>query len=366
MPPSFPAVSARRIGGLVRLALAGLVLARLSRGRRRRTPLVGRTGPSGAVSIVVPARDEAARIGPCLEGLLDDPAVSEVVVVDDRSADGTAGLARSLGARVVAGAPLPEGWVGKQWALQQGIEAARSDVVVLLDADTRVRGGLVGAVFKELGAADLVSIAPRFVCRDAFLRWLHPSMLATLTYRFGPLGAEGPGPPPHRAIGNGQCLGARREALLRSEVLRRTRGHMTDDIALVRALALDGWRVSFVDGADLLSVEMYASAAEAWREWPRTLAMADVTSPGWKVLDSGVMALVMAVPVVAFASGRAGRLDWTLLAVRVALLGALARFYERRGLAFWLSPLADPVAVGRLVYATLRPVRAWRGRSYGS
>jgi len=51
--------------------------------------------------------------------------------------------------------------------------------------------------------------------------------------------------------------------------------------------------------------------------------------------------------------------------VRVALLGALGRFYERRGLAFWLSPLADPVAVGRLVYATLRPVRAWRGRSYG-
>ncbi|MEJ7716636.1 MAG: hypothetical protein WKF31_01245 [Thermoleophilaceae bacterium] len=123
-------------------------------------------------------------------------------------------------------------------------------------------------------------------------------MLATLTYRFGPLGAEGPGPPPHRAIGNGQCLGARREALLRSEVLRRTRAHMTDDIALVRALSAERWRVSFVDGADLLSVEMYASAAEAWREWPRTLAMADVTSPPWKVLDSGVMALVMAVPVL--------------------------------------------------------------------
>jgi len=123
--------------------------------------------------------------------------------------------------------------------------------------------------------------------------------------------------------------------------------------------------VSFVDGADLLSVEMYASAAEAWREWPRTLAMADVTSPAWKALDSAVMVLVMAVPVLRLASGRAGHLDRALLVVRVALLGALGRFYERRGLPFWLSPLADPVAVGRLVYATLRPVRAWRGRSYG-
>ena len=315
--------------------------------------------------MVVPARDEATRIGPCLEGLCADPAVGEVVVVDDRSEDGTADLARSLGARVVAGAPLPEGWVGKQWALQQGIEAARSKVVVLLDADTRVRSGLVGAVLEELGEADLVSVAPRFVCRDALLRWLHPSMLVTLTYRFGPLGAVGEAPPPHRAIGNGQCLGARREALLRSEGLRRTRSHMTDDIALVRALSADGWRVSFVDGADLLSVEMYASAAEAWREWPRTLAMADVTSPAWKALDSAVMVLVMAVPVLRLASGRAGHLDRALLVVRVALLGALGRFYERRGLPFWLSPLADPVAVGRLVYATLRPVRAWRGRSYG-
>jgi len=318
----------------------------------------------GAVSVVVPARNEAARIAPCLECVTADPAVSEVVVVDDRSDDGTGDLARSLGARVVEGAPLPEGWIGKQWALQQGIEAARHEFVVTLDADTRVRSGLVGAVVERLGEADLVSVAPRFVCRNALLRWLHPSMLATLTYRFGPLGADGPGPPPHRAIGNGQCLGARREALLRSEVLHRTRAHMTDDIALVRLLAAERWRVSFVDGADLLSVEMYASAAEAWREWPRTLAMADVTSSAWKVLDSAVLALVMAAPVLRVATGRSGPLDWGLLALRVALLGALARFYERRGLAFWLSPLADPVAVGRLVYATLRPVRTWRGRSY--
>lgn len=358
-------MSARRIGGLVRLLLAGLVLARLSRGGRRRAPLAGRSGPLDAVSVVVPARNEAHRIGPCLEELVADPGVAEIVVLDDRSEDGTAELARSLGARVVAGTPLPDGWVGKQWALQQGIEAAGSDVVVLLDADTRVRRGLVGAVLEELRDADLVSVAPRFVCRDALLRWLHPSMLATLTYRFGPLGAEGEAPAPRRAIGNGQCLGARREALLSSDVLRRTRAHMTDDIALVRALAADGWRVSFVDGADLLSVEMYASAAEAWREWPRTLAMADVTSPAWKALDSAVMVLVMAVPVLRLASGRAGHLDRALLVVRVALLGALGRFYERRGLPFWLSPLADPVAVGRLVYATLRPVRAWRGRSYG-
>lgn len=313
--------------------------------------------------MVVPARDEAARIGPCLDGLAADPAVGEVVVVDDRSQDGTAQVARARGARIVEGRPLPEGWVGKQWALRQGLEAAARDVVVLLDADTRPRPGLVGAMVEELTGSDLVSVAPRFQCRGAALQALHASMLCSLTYRFGPLGAS-ERPRPSRVVGNGQCLGVRRDALLRSAGLERTRANMTDDIALLRTLSADGWRVSFVDGADLLEVEMYASAADAWREWPRTLAMADVTSAGWKVLDLATLVLVLALPVVRALAGRAGWVERGLLAVRVALLFALARFYRPRGAGFWLSPLADPLAVARLVSATVRPVRVWRGRTY--
>jgi len=355
----------RRLFFFLQLGAAGAVLARLARGRRRRAPLAPVDGgPAEGVSVVVPARDEAGRIGPCLEALAADLAVSEVVVVDDRSGDGTAEVARGLGARVVVGEALPDGWVGKQWALAQGLEAAREPVVVFLDADTRPRPGLVGALAEELGRADVVSAAPRFICSSAAQRALHPSMLATLTYRFGALGAEGPAPPTHRTVGNGQCLAARREPLLRADALRRTRSHMTDDIAFLRALAGDGWRVAFVDGADLLQVEMYASAREAWREWPRTLAMADVTSPVWRVLDLGALWLTMALPALRLLLGRSGWLDRGLLAVRFALLGALGRFYRPRGPAFWLSPLLDPAAVARLTWATVRPVRAWRGRTY--
>src|SRR3954451_4938201 len=83
---------------------AATVLARLARGRRRRPPLaVPATPPAGTISAVVPARDEAARIGPCLTALLADPHLAEVVVVDDGSTDATAQLARRLGARAVPG-----------------------------------------------------------------------------------------------------------------------------------------------------------------------------------------------------------------------------------------------------------------------
>src|SRR5215207_3711693 len=124
---------------LAQAAAAGLALARLARGRTRRPPLSGNglPEPEDDVTVVIPARAEAARIGPCLEGLRGDPDVAEIVVLDDRSSDWTGEVAAAAGARVVQGAPLPAGWVGKPWALQQGLGAARSEWVVTLDADTR-------------------------------------------------------------------------------------------------------------------------------------------------------------------------------------------------------------------------------------
>src|SRR5215216_7281678 len=93
------------------LGAGAVVLARLARGRSRRPPLAA-ARTVRRVSVVIPARDEAARIGPCLAGLAGDPDVLEVVVVDDGSSDATAAVARAAGARVVAGAPRA-GWVGK-------------------------------------------------------------------------------------------------------------------------------------------------------------------------------------------------------------------------------------------------------------
>ena len=136
----------RRAFSVLQALAAAVVLVRLGRGRRRRPPLAAPppgTGPALGVSVVIPARDEERRLEGCLRPLLDDPDVGEVVVVDDRSTRRTADVARRLGARVVAGAELPAGWVGKPWALQQGLEAAGGDVVVTLDADTRPRAGLV-------------------------------------------------------------------------------------------------------------------------------------------------------------------------------------------------------------------------------
>ena len=337
---------------------AAAVLARLARGRRRVAPLEPRP-TTRTVSVVIPARDEADRIGPCLDGLTD---VDEVIVVDDQSSDGTADMARAHGGRVIAGAPLPDGWFGKPWAMQQGVEAATGEVVVCLDADTRPRPGLAGALDAALRDADLVTAGARFTCDTAGERFLHPSFLASVVYRFGPLDVDGPAPPPDRVVSNGQCTAVLREKLLAAGGYRDRSSSMADDFALARSLAHQGWRVAFRDAANLLDVDMHASGREVWEQWGRSIAAADVTPRGWQVADALTIWLTMALPVL-----RLGHrpLDRLLLAVRFALLAGLKRTYATRGAPFWLSPLADPLTAVRITLSTIRPPTRWRDRDYG-
>jgi len=354
---------------LAQAVAAAVALARLGRGRTRRPPLAVPAGaaaaPASSISAVVPARDEEARLRPCLEGLLADPALAEVIVVDDRSQDGTGELARSLGARVIDGAEPPEGWMGKPWALQQGVEAARGEVVVCVDADTRPRPGLARALAAALEDADLVTGGARFVCESPGERLLHPSLLASLVYRYGPADSD-PGPPPARLLSNGQCTAVRREPFLAAGGYAAAVGHMTDDAALARALAADGWRVAFRDAGDLIEVKMHDSAGEAWREWGRSIALADVEPPAWRAADAAVVWLVLALPVLRALTGRARALDWCLLAVRAAMTAAMRGAYTRRGAPFWLSALADPATAVRLTLSSVRQTRTWRGRTYGA
>jgi dolichol-phosphate mannosyltransferase len=367
-------VKLRRPGPLTiaQAVAAGVVLARLAGGRNRVPPLRPAALPSGGedrplarVSVVIPARDEAGRIGPCLDAIMDDEQVSEVIVVDDESADHTAKVAAEAGAIVVAGAPLPPGWVGKQWALWQGVRRATGDWVITLDADARPGPGLAGAAVAaaERHGFDLLTLGPRFDCRTLGEQLLHPSMLATLAYRFGPPGPSRP-VRPSRVMANGQCAVFRRSLLADGAGFEAIKSRMTDDVALARWLAGRGRSVGFLDGSELLTVRMHTSAGEVWREWGRSLALPGVTHPAAQAADLAVVWLTMGLPPLRLLTGRAGPMDAALLALRTGISSALRGSYLRPGAGLWLSPLADPATAFRLTLSALRPDRRWRGREY--
>ncbi len=340
--------------------------------------------PGVSVSVVVTTLNEAHRVSPCLEGLVaQGPLVREILVVDSGSTDGTAALVlaaakRDPRIRLLRDEPLPVGWVGKVWALEHGLRHATGDWVLGIDADTEPHPGLAsGAVAAAIAHRyDAVSFAPRFRIATAAERWLQPALLVTLVYRFGAAGTD---VEPDRVMANGQCFLARRDVLLAAGGYRSARASFSDDVTLARHLARAGRRVGFLDGSRLYDVRSYTSARETWREWGRSLDLKDASAAHRQWGDVVFLLLVQGTPlpalVVAAAWVLAGGtlsepaqlvtlLSGVLLAVRVMLQRALAPSYARTGLAFWLSPSADPLAALRIALSTVRRPREWRGRRY--
>ena len=376
-----------------------LLLSRLLRGARRQRPLQPRShleNQSASVSVVVPTLNEANRVEPCLVGLsAQGPAVREILVVDSRSTDGTQAKVEALGRadrriRLVTDDALPLGWVGRPWALHTGFlqSDASSEWVLGIDADTRPQPGLVNSLLYEAKTQgyDMVSLSPRFVLHGAGEWWLQPALLMTLIYRFDSAGVRSPGA--ERAMANGQCFLSRRAVLQALKGYTCAASSFCDDVTLVREAARRGYKVGFLDGADVISVRMYEGLGETWSGWGRSLDLKDSISKGqlwsdlWLLVSTQglpVLVLMLSLLVVKlYGWGEVGSmvfegavaLNAFLLLVRGGMQMAVAGSYDwsqsaaLRSLFFWLSPLADPLAVLRIILSAFQRSIQWRGRTY--
>ncbi|MEO0406092.1 MAG: 2'-O-glycosyltransferase CruG [Cyanobacteria bacterium P01_A01_bin.135] len=377
----------------VQLPMVAVLLSRLLEGPGRLPPLKPNSQaavPAGAVSAVVPTLNEVARLSPCLTGLgQQGEALREIIVVDSRSTDGTVDLVARFQTdeprlRLVTDPPLPQGWIGRPWALHNGFleTSPQSTWVLGLDADTQPQPHLVDTLIHavEDQGYDMVSLSPQFILKGPGEFWLQPALLLTLVYRFGPSGSRTDDA--SRVMANGQCFLTRRSLLEQLGGYESARRSFCDDVTLARRAAEAGARVGFWDGANLLKVRMYDGVAELWREWGRSLDLKDAATPQQTWGDVGFLAAVQGLPLLLlllFGAAWLGGiqtpvcaavlgLNGALLAARVALLWAIAPSYDRHQAqgqwAFWLSPLADPLAALRIALSASRTPTQWRSRQY--
>ena len=376
------------LGGLalVQGGTLAVLAARLAGGRTRRPPELPR--PEGlaepGLTIVIACLNEAQRIGPCLRGVQAQGApVREILVIDSGSTDGTRELVEAAARqdpriRLLTDPPLPSGWIGKAWALQHGLTQASHPWVLGLDADTEVEPGAAAAILHaaQRERFDVVSFSPRFDGQGVAERWVQPALLISLLYRTGAAGD--PRVRPDRILANGQCFLARREVLLHHGGYAPVRESFAEDVSLVRHLATRGVAVGFLDGSRLYRVRSYASVGQMWREWGRSIDLKDAASRAqqWRdvviVVCAQGLALPLAIglwarwPMLPVSSVRDLLAGCTaaILGIRLLLQVALRGSYAQRGLSWWLSPLADPLAAVRMVLSSVRRPRRWRTRTY--
>ncbi len=345
------------------LAAAGTAHAAVNAALLRRPDPAARPGPD-RVSVLVPMRDEAARARDCLAAALDQDGVTEVLVLDDGSTDGTAQIARAAGARVLTGRPLPPGWLGKPHACQQLAEAAdpAADVLVFLDADVILGPGAIAATVALLGERDLVCPYPRQVTGTAAERLVQP-LLQWSWLTFLPLRLAERSPRPSLSAANGQLLAVRRAAYDRAGGHAAVRAEVVEDVALLRAVKRAGGRGGVADGTTLADCRMYAGWAELRDGYTKSL-WAAFGSPAGAARVTGLLALAYLVPPLGALLGSRMGLAGYAAGVTGRVLTA-----RRTGGRAWPDALAHPVSVAAFGWLTARSLRTrragtltWKGR----
>ncbi|HEV2421176.1 MAG TPA: glycosyltransferase [Candidatus Acidoferrales bacterium] len=231
---------------------------------------------SAQTSAIVPARNEENNIESAVRGLAAQPEVSEIIVVDDQSTDGTPTILAQLAAeiprlKVLRCDALPAGWVGKNHALWIGAQAASGDWLLFTDADTVLLPNAAHHAIDDslcFGAA-LVSYSPEQVTQTFFERALIPFIYCRLARKFDFARVSDPSSPD--AAANGQFILVRRDAYEKIGGHSAVAATVLEDVALARRFKQAGFRLHFASGDGIARTRMYRSFGAMWQGWTKNL-----------------------------------------------------------------------------------------------
>jgi GT2 family glycosyltransferase len=342
------------------------------------------------VAVLLPVRNEAHRLEPCLRSVLGQTGVPglQVFVLDDQSTDGTRDVVRLVvgddpRVRLMVGKPLPAGWWGKPWACHQLAEQAGANnpgpdrtasnkpsepswgrdrtaskeptVLVFVDADVVLAPDAVAATVAALRGSglDLLCPYPRQIAVTLPERLVQPllqwSWLTTLPLRRAESSSR-----PSLAAANGQLLAVDTSAYRRAGGHATVRAEMLEDIALLRAVKRSGGQGTVADGTHVATCRMYDGWPALRDGYAKSLWSA-FGSPTGAAAAVGLLGLAYVVPPVAALRGsRAGLLGYLAAVTGRAVVG------RRVGARVWPDALAHPFSV--LTFGALTALSLLRRR----
>lgn len=342
-----------------------------------------RPGTTPLVSVLLPARNEEHNIGLCLASLIaQDYENFEIIVLDDCSDDATDAIAtewatRHSRIRVINGAPLAEGWVGKSYACHQLAQAAKGDLLLFTDADTvhsrhSIRAGVAAM---QRSGTDLLSVIPHQIMSTFWERMVLP-LLHFSTFCFLPFVLVSRSSNPRFAMANGQYM------LFRRNVYERIGGHaairsaLVEDVWLSREVKRAGHKLLVLDGSEIVSCRMYRSFREIWQGFSKNLFPGfrySIAMIGAMMIFSFLTSVLPFVQIgISFVAGGVGTtVFWLVVFQAVLLLSTRIAIAVKFRMDVWPSFL-HPVAILVLIGIAGNSVRwvltgggsRWKGRQY--
>ncbi len=330
------------------------------------------TLPDGAVTVLMPARNEASVIGRSLAALKAQGSGLKVIVIDDASGDTTAEVARAAGLAdlsLIGSTSLPADWTGKLWALEQGRAQIRTPYTLLVDADIELAPGVAGRLYAMARADDLalVSVMAAPAMRGFWDRWFMPAFIYffKLLYPFRLANRR----TSRIAAAAGGCVLVRTQTLSDIGGFGALRGAVIDDCTLARHVKRAGGATWIGVSRDVVMLRAN-TLKSLWMMVART-AFAQLRYSYLLLLAcTAIMLLVFAVPLWGLVAGGtavrfAGAAAVTLMA---ASYRPTVRFYGQSGWVALTLPVIGLAFLAMTYTSALwyaRGVRTqWKGRAY--
>jgi glycosyltransferase involved in cell wall biosynthesis len=344
-----------------------LVMAVLNT-RQIRIPRNGRD-LDASVAVLLPVRNESANIVDLVACLKDQKGISDLkfYFLNDNSEDDTAELLKHEIAddprfTLISGSALPEGWLGKPWALEQLRSKAKADYLVNIDADVRLAPLAICAAVNLLidQELDFVSPYPKQIANSFGERMIQPllhwSWLSTVPLRY----AEKSGKPTF-AVANGQFFVVRESALTNISGYSAISASVLDDLELARTLLRNGFKGTVADGVHLATCHMYSSWAQVKAGYGKSLWAAFGSKFGSFVAISFLF-ITGILPLLAMFAG----IPFGIFALEFVIISRIiaARLSGAKFLDTFLHPLSATLLIYLILYSWIAKGKVqWKGRT---